>query len=195
MPLTANAARPLVRAFLTLLAGACTLLACATPARASVAAAQCPGSLDQPTSATLDDASGAVVCLVNAERARRGLRTLHRDTDLEAVGRRYSAAMVRHTFFAHVSPGGSDFGDRLRKVGYGTGKAWRAGEALGWGTGSRSTPNTLVDEWLASPGHRRLLLDAGFRELGVGVAAGAPQPVHSDLAAATFALELGVVRD
>jgi uncharacterized protein YkwD len=194
MFLTAARVRLLPHALIALFAGTVTLLAGATTARASAAAAaQCPGSLDEPSQATLDDAAGAVVCLVNAERTRRGLRALRGDPDLAQVAEHYSAAMVRRGFFAHVSPGGSDLGDRLRRAGYGGAEGWRAGEALGWGTGGRSTPDTLVDEWLASAPHRRLLLDSGFRELGVGVAAGAPQPVHSDLSGATYALELGVV--
>ena len=84
--------------------------------------------------------------------------------------------MARRNYFSHVTPGGEDLGDRLRDAGYGDpGDGWRAGENLGWGTGNRATPNSLVDEWLASPAHKGNMLERSFRELGVGVAGGAPQ--------------------
>jgi uncharacterized protein YkwD len=122
------------------------------------------------------------------------MRAVTRDSDLGRAARRLSNDMVRRRYFAHVTPGGATLGDRLRAAGYGAGQGWRAGETLGWGTGSRSTPNALVDEWLASPPHRRILLDAGYRELGVGVAPGAPQDTSSDLNGATYTLDLAVIR-
>jgi len=74
------------------------------------------------------------------------------------------------------------------------GDGWRAGEDLGWGTGERSTPNALVDAWLASDHHRRILLSGTYREIGVGVAAGAPRPTNSGLPGATYAMDLGTIR-
>ena len=100
--------------------------------------------------------------------------------------------MVRRDYFAHVSPGGSSVSDRLRAAGYGSpGDGWRAGEALGWGTGNRATPDALVDAWLDSPPHRRILLQDVYREFGVGVVAGAPMATTSELPGATYALDLG----
>ena len=102
--------------------------------------------------------------------------------------------MARRNYFSHVTPGGDDLGDRLRDAGYGDpGDGWRAGENLGWGTGNRATPASLVDEWLASPGHQRNMLERSFRELGVGVAGGAPQD-DGGLPGATYTLNLGVIR-
>jgi uncharacterized protein YkwD len=157
-------------------------------------AADCPGALDVPTRASAGAAAGAVACLVNQERARRGLRRLAPDADLGLVARRQARDMVRRTYFSHVTPGGADLGDRVRASGYGDGSGWRVGEALGWGTGTRATPNALVDEWLASPPHRRILLDPGFRDLGVGVADGTPRPATFGLPGATYALDAGVTR-
>jgi uncharacterized protein YkwD len=178
---------------------ACALLTAsatlAVPAVAQAAdAADCPGSLDAPTASNASAAADAITCLVNQERAQRGMKQLSRDSDLTTVARRQANDMVRRTYFSHVTPGGSDLGDRLRAVGYGSGHSWRAGEALGWGTGDRATPNALVDEWLASPPHRKILLDRGFREIGVGVTSGAPEKTDGDLPGATYALDLGVER-
>jgi uncharacterized protein YkwD len=175
------------------LAAATVVLVVPSGAAAS-AADQCAGALDTPTNATVNQAADTIACLVNAERVKRGLKPVTRDADLGQAARRHALNMVRRGFFSHVTPGGSDLGDRLRDAGYGAGHGWRAGEALGWGTGKLATPNALVDEWLDSPPHRRILLDSGFRELGVGVAAGEPRDTQSDAAGATYALDFGVIR-
>jgi uncharacterized protein YkwD len=177
----------------------CALLVTATfltiPDAARAAdAANCPGALDEPAQATLAASAGSVTCLVNAERTRRGLHAVSRDSSLGRAARRLANDMVRRGYFAHVTPGGSTLGDRLRAAGYGKGESWRAGEALGWGTGSLATPNSLVDEWLASPPHRRILLDPGYRELGVGIAPGAPADTTSGLSGATYTLDFAVIR-
>jgi uncharacterized protein YkwD len=188
----ANHRRTLARTCIALTA---TVAAVGTTAHTASAAdtAGCPGALDQPSAATLDQAGDTVVCLVNAERADRGLPPLRGDADLGQAAARQAGDMVRRQYFAHVTPGGADLGDRLRSAGYGDGSGWRAGEALGWGTGSRATPAALVDEWIASAPHRRILLDPGFRELGVGIAAGAPVTTDGRLTAATYALEAAVL--
>jgi uncharacterized protein YkwD len=182
------ARRPLLSAAVAL-----TLL---TPSAGAAEAEQCPGSLDVPTTEeSLSTAAAAVECLVNAERTSRGLKPLRRDRDLAQAARRHASDMARRNYFSHVTPGGDDLKDRLRAAGYGDpGDGWRAGENLGWGTGTRATPASLVNEWLASPGHKRNMLHERFREIGVGVAGGAPQRSGGGLPGATYALDMGVIR-
>jgi uncharacterized protein YkwD len=48
------------------------------------------------------------------------------------------------------------------------------GENLAWATGTDATPRQLVVAWMASPGHRRNVLEPTFRDVGIGVAAGTP---------------------
>jgi uncharacterized protein YkwD len=167
-----------------------------TPQAANAAAAdRCPGALDTPTETTLSAAADTVACLVNAERDKRGLRPVSRDADLSQAARKHARDMVRRGYFSHITPAGSTLGDRLRSAGYGRGQGWRAGEALGWGTGSLATPNALVDAWLDSPPHRHILLDAGYRELGVGIASGEPRDEQSSVPGATYALDFGQIRN
>jgi uncharacterized protein YkwD len=183
---TAVVVRPLLAAMFT------TLL---VPGAAHAAHAErCPGSLDIPSSQQeLATATNAVMCLVNAERTSRGIKALRPDLDLTQAARGFAAEMVREDFFAHVSPSGERVRDRINAAGYGRpGDGWRVGENLGWGTGARATPNALVDAWLASPPHRKIMFDDTYKEIGAGVAAGAPRP--TTLPGATYALELGVVR-
>ncbi len=191
MSTTARLARPLISAAVASLC----LFGLLAPSAGAAQTDRCPGSLDVPTSQdSLGDAAQAIVCLVNAERTSRGMSPLRRDGDLAQAARRHSADMARRNYFSHVTPSGDDLGDRLRAAGYGDpGDGWRAGENLGWGTGSRATPASLVDEWLASDAHKRNMLKESFREVGVGVAAGAPQGDRG-LPGATYTLDLGVIR-
>jgi uncharacterized protein YkwD len=47
-----------------------------------------------------------------------------------------------------------------------------------------------VDGWMHSAGHRRNVLDGKFRDIGIGIAIGAPQDVAGS-PAATYATEFG----
>jgi uncharacterized protein YkwD len=83
--------------------------------------------------------------------------------------------MVRQRFFDHVSPGGSTMAQRIKRTNYLDGRrGWSLGENLAWGSGSLATPAEIVDGWMHSAGHRRNILDAGFREIGIGIALGSP---------------------
>ena len=184
-----TAMRPLLHAAATLT----TFAALSAPASAATGADSCPGATKVPTSdADLSQAADATFCLVNAERTSRGLSSLRRDSDLAQAARGHSKDMVRRDYFAHTSPSGDTLKDRLREAGYGSrGQGWRAGENLGWGTAARATPNALVDAWLESPGHRKILLADDYRELGVGVAGGAPN-TDGSLPGATYTMNVGV---
>lgn len=191
MPTTAIT-RPLITAAVSITA-ACSLFT--SSASAAAGADRCPGAMDIPDSAAkVDQAAYAMICLVNAERTSRGLRPLKGDGDLARAAREHSRDMTKRNYFDHVSPGGETVGDRIRDAGYGKpGDGWRVGENLGWGTGRRAAPNALVDEWLNSPPHKKNMLNGAFRELGVGVAQGAPNK-RTDLPGATYTLNLGVIR-
>jgi uncharacterized protein YkwD len=103
--------------------------------------------------------------------------------------------MVRHGFFGHVSPSGSTMSARIRHTNYLRGvRAWRVGENLAWGAGTAGTPARIVRAWMRSAGHRRNILDPSFREIGVGVAAGAPRGAGAAVAAGTYATEFGARR-
>jgi len=132
----------------------------------------------------------AVVCAVNIERATRSRPPLTARPELATAARRHARDMVARNYFAHTSPSGRTFVDRLRTAGYLVpGDAWAAGEALAWGDEERSTPAAIVAAWMRSAPHRRLLLRRRYREIGVGIARGTP----FGGAGATYAAELGKV--
>jgi uncharacterized protein YkwD len=180
------------RAVAGLLAATAVLLT-AAPSSA-MARNECLGAGAAPSVQTLHRAAGAVICLVNAERARHGLRALRSDADLRQAAGRHSRNMVRRGFFSHVTPSGAGLNDRLRRSGYIHGKRARhVGEALAWGTGTPATPNAIVAGWIASPPHHRILLGRDFREVGVGVAIGTPQASTGRRGGLTYTFDTGVI--
>jgi uncharacterized protein YkwD len=120
-------------------------------------------------------ARDALLCELNRARKRHDAGRLRTQEDLGRAAQRHASDMRRRSYFAHESPGGQDVGDRLRRAGYArAGCAWRAGEILAWGAGSRSSPAALVDAWLESPPHRRVLLSDRYEGVGIGLRGGTP---------------------
>jgi len=173
------------------------LAACLFVLLAAPASAAPPGCADaglMPDAAALDRVRAATACLIDRERAARGLPAVSDSAALRGAAERYAREMVQRRFFAHRSPRGSTTAQRIRSSGYFRGAGeWAVGEALAWGSGERATPAAVVRAWLGSPGHRRILLARRYRELGLGVALGAPVAVGAQ-PAATFVAEYGVRR-
>jgi uncharacterized protein YkwD len=114
-------------------------------------------------------AERATLCLINAERRRRGLRTLRPDARLRLAAVRQSRDMVRRRFLEHVNPDGVGHDERIAGAGYRLDERTLAGENLATGEGETSTPAVIVDGWMHSPGHRRNILRPQFREIGIGI--------------------------
>jgi uncharacterized protein YkwD len=134
----------------------------------------------------------AAACAINGERTARGLRPLRWDPALADAARRYSDEMVAGRFFSHISPSGGRLWARVAATGYLCGAArWRLGEMLAWGTGWRAAPPAVVAAWLASAPHRDILLRPGYRDVGVGVAAGDPLAGDASVDGLTYSAELG----
>jgi uncharacterized protein YkwD len=154
-------------------AGAAIALACLP----SAAPAACANQHATPSASNLATVTAATRCLVNAERRVHGVRHVRADRKLRKAARRYARQMVAGDFFAHESPSGSELDERVRASGYLRGaNGWSAGENLAWGSGPLATPAATVRAWMRSPGHRANLLSDRFREVGVGIAPGAPVP-------------------
>jgi uncharacterized protein YkwD len=142
--------------------------------------AGCDRSGDRP-GGDLAAAERATLCLLDHERAGHGLPRFARDARLDRASRRHSRAMAREDFFAHRGGDGTDPLDRMRAAGWPRDRG--GAENIAWGAGGASTPAQIVDGWMHSPGHRRNILDPGLRLIGVGIAAGAPEPGESGEAA------------
>jgi uncharacterized protein YkwD len=155
---------------------------------ASSHAAACRGANLAPSAQHAAQMRQATLCLLNRQRARHGLPRLRAQRALSHAAARYARQMVRHRFFDHVSPAGSTMAQRIKRTNYlRDTRGWSLGENLAWGAGSRATPRQIVAAWMRSAGHRRNILSGGFREVGVGIAMGAP----TGGAGATYVNEFG----
>jgi uncharacterized protein YkwD len=109
------------------------------------------------------------LCLLNEERAKRGLAPLTAEARLELASQRHSEDMAARSFFEHDTPEGVDPQERILAAGYPASNAF-TGENIARGEYSESSPVEIVDSWMHSTGHRENILRAEFTEVGVGVA-------------------------
>jgi uncharacterized protein YkwD len=98
-------------------------------------------------------------------RTRYGLPALAPDGRLAAAARGHSQAIVASGAFVH-----GQFWKRIEAHGITSGSV---AENLGWTSSSSGAAARVVAAWLASPDHRRILLDPDYRQIGVGVDVGA----------------------
>jgi uncharacterized protein YkwD len=145
--------------------------AAALPAPVKLAGPGCRGAGARAARAGRARLHRAVMCLINRERARRGIRPLRRDRRLARAAAAHARDMARRRYFGHQRSGGPDLGARLRRAGW-HGSA--AGETIAYGCGRTASPRSTVRMWMASPGHASILLSAGYGRGGPGVAKRAP---------------------
>ena len=183
------------RLLLFFVLAACVVVVC-PPATADAAQrkrAECANTTLQPAPGHIGDVRAAVLCLHNRERAARGLPLLKENVKLRRAAQGHSADMVASRFFAHESPSGADMADRILGTGYAQGQGWSLGENIAWGTGSLGTAAEIQRAWMSSPGHRANILRRQFREIGIGIAVGAPVDAGG-LQGATYTADFGVRR-
>jgi uncharacterized protein YkwD len=147
----------------------------------------------QPAPGNLADVRAAVLCLHNRERAARGLAPLKENAKLRRAAQGHSGDMVAGGYFAHDSLSGEDMADRILRTGYARGQGWSLGENIAWGTGSLGTAAEIQEAWMESPGHRANVLRRQFREIGIGIAVGAPVDSGGQQGA-TYTADFGVRR-
>lgn len=110
---------------------------------------------------------GAVLAGVNAERARAGLALLRTAPALAVAAQNHACDIARNQRLSHRGGLFSTLPGRLRRAGYAFSMA---NENLAEG---QTSPERVMHDWMASPGHRANILAADARDLGVGVAVGA----------------------
>jgi|GEM_PF-329027 len=131
-----------------------------------------PGSGTTPNSGTADPGATGLTAdeqrmldLVNAERARNGLSPLKANLNLTKVTRLKAKDMIEKNYFSHTSPTyGSPF-EMMKQFGvtYRT-----AGENLAGAPTVDSAHTNLMN----SPGHRANILNASYKEVGIGILSG-----------------------
>jgi len=156
-------------------------------------AGSCAGAQLRPTPADLNLIRAAILCLVNRERAAQGERLLAPDTRLQHAAQAHTDSMAYRDYFEHVGPRGETPLSRIRAAGYlySSQVSYEIGENIGWGTLWEGTPQAVVAAWMASPGHRANILDARFRNTGIGVSTHPPSSLAGGQAGAIYTQDFG----
>ena len=110
----------------------------------------------------LSNSEISLLTTMNSVRTSRGLAPLRVDSHLLRAARGHSADMLRRQYFAHGAVAGRALAAGARGPLF--------GEDLAWGT--NVTARWVVNQWLASPSHRSVLLRPGFRRVGIGIVFG-----------------------
>ena len=124
----------------------------------------------QAGKASMNARERAVVGSINRQRAHHGLGGVRASASLARAADFHSWEMLEANYFAHESPGGGSFDQRVRRFT----QRRALGETLamlGGGCG-RGMATRVVRMWMQSPGHRAILLSSGFQRVGVGARAG-----------------------
>jgi uncharacterized protein YkwD len=134
-----------------------------SPSAPPTSTAPSPSPTESPTGNAAFEAE--VVTIVNQERAKVGCPAVTVDDRLTAAARAHSADMAARNYFSHTTPEGVDFATRITNAGY----RWSgAGENIAKG---QRTPQEVMTSWMNSDGHKANILNCGYKNLGVGVAA------------------------
>jgi uncharacterized protein YkwD len=180
-----------MRALLALLLSALALTGCGGPGDAQAARPDvdgCAGSWLRPVPANEPQVHAATLCLLNAQRAHHGLAPLTENVLLQRAAVLHSLDMAKRKYFEHRDPDGVQPDARIVHEGY---PPILVGENLAWGELAQSTPANIVALWMKSPGHRANVLETGYREIGIGLAFGAPEPQDHPRQAAIYTTTFG----
>ncbi len=109
-----------------------------------------------------DTITSEVLRLTNVFRQQNGLQPLTLNSKLATAAQTHSQNMGNLDFFSHTGADGSSSSQRISAAGY----TWSAaGENIAAGY---TTPEAVVNGWINSPGHRANLLNANYRDIGIG---------------------------
>jgi uncharacterized protein YkwD len=104
---------------------------------------------------------------INSLRAEHGLPRLRLSSALVAAARQHTTEMADRGYFSHSSANGSSFDHRIsRFYPMGHSHYWSVGENLLWSSPDID-PGGALNLWLNSPEHRKIMLTARWREIGV----------------------------
>jgi uncharacterized protein YkwD len=143
-------------------------------------AASPAGASSQRPATSLSSLEQGVLTDINTLRKQHGLAPLRLSASLSAAARQHSAEMAARGYFSHDSVNGSSFDRRIARY-YPMGRShyWSVGENLLWSSPDVDAGSAL-NMWWNSPEHRKNMLTARWREIGVSA-------VHVAAAPGTYA--------
>ncbi|MEA4815721.1 MAG: CAP domain-containing protein [Lachnospiraceae bacterium] len=117
---------------------------------------------DEDSTGTISSSyASQVVAIVNQERKAAGLSTLSVDSKVTAAAEIRAKEMVQ--LFSHTRPDGTSCFTALDEAGA---SYSGAGENIAMG---QKTAEKVMDSWMNSAGHKANILNANFKNIGVGV--------------------------
>jgi uncharacterized protein YkwD len=155
----------LSRRFVQILTALASIGAFAALPSAALAIGDCAPDAGWP--AARPDLAAQVVDLINAHRAEMGLDALQVSPTLTAAATWKARHMAAYGYLAHDDPGQPvqrPASDRMAACGYPS-ATWGENIAMGY-----TTPQAVVDGWLASPGHRANIERPDYVATGVAMA-------------------------
>jgi uncharacterized protein YkwD/uncharacterized protein YukE len=111
-----------------------------------------------------------IIAVTNLERRKAGLPELIKDPQLSKSAEVKLQDMFQKQYFQHVSPSGDSVSDVVRKTGY---EYIVVGENLALGVFAGDAQ--VVAAWMASPGHKKNILDSRYQDIGLAVGQGTYQ--------------------
>lgn len=103
-----------------------------------------------------------VLELVNKARKEEGANPLILNNELVIASFNHSEDMLNQDYFSHSGKNGSSFSERARNANY---DGSPMGENIAKG---QRSPESVVNTWLTSSGHRRNMLNPKATEMGIG---------------------------
>jgi uncharacterized protein YkwD len=139
----------------------------AKPSARRAPSAVTTGTADQRPAKVASALEKDVLANVNLLRRQHSLPALRMSTKLTAAARSHSTEMAQRGYFSHDSANGSSFDKRISRYYSLSGKRyWSVGENLLWSSPDVSA-SAALDMWLNSPEHKKILLTARWREIGL----------------------------
>ena len=125
------------------------------------------GATSERPATALSSLEQGVLADINALRRQHGLAPLRVSSSLSAAAKQHSSEMAARGYFSHDSANGSSFDRRIaRYYPMGGSRYWSVGENLLWSSPDVDAGGAL-DMWWNSPEHRKNMLSARWREIGL----------------------------
>jgi uncharacterized protein YkwD len=137
----------------------------------------------------------SILSEVNGLRREYGLVPLRFSAGLATAARHHSMEMAKRGYFAHSSSGGGAFSRRIARFYPMRGRHyWAVGENLLWYSGELNAAGAL-QLWFNSPRHLEIMLNARWREVGVGAVYARSAPgIYGDRDVTIVTADFGVRR-
>jgi uncharacterized protein YkwD len=128
-----------------------------------------PDRTDDPVTSNAPSEEGAVISLINEQRAEAGCPAVAPDERLVTAARRHATDMRDRGVREHPGSDGSTPERRIADAGFAPATA--TGEIIYWSEPS-GDPRAAVAAWMDSPAHRDVIRTCRFTHAGAGVVAG-----------------------